>query len=156
MPIVTDGLLLLALLMTFAAVVLCTRNLTRSLEVSASASYRSADVLMKDTRVNFFGIESVGVRQIRGMGSLVLTRTHLHFFRYFPRLDITIAVDSITEVALAGSHLSKLASRHQLLKVKFSTNDNEDSIAWSVAEVHSWKSQIEALRVGKDKSGSGE
>jgi hypothetical protein len=115
------------------------------LEERIAAHYRPDEILMQDLRANSFGQESIGRLQLRGNGGLVLTNRQLHFFLFMPRSDVSIPLDAITEVKLTKSHLGK-ATIYDLLKVHFSSNSTEDSVAWYVTDPNAWKSRIEALK----------
>jgi hypothetical protein len=96
---------------------------------------------------NFFGQESLGARQIRGNGTLVLTDTELFFEKLAPRKEFHIPLTSISAIETPSSHLGKSVGR-RLLKVVFQAESGApDSIAWFVRDLDTVKRQLEsALR----------
>ena len=118
------------------------------LEGRIAAQYGSDEVLMTDLTANSFGLESAGVWQGRGNGALVLTATELRFFKFVPKSDLRVPLDTITEVTFTKSHLGK-ATVHDLLKVRFGVGGQADSIAWYVTDPHAWKGRIEAVKAAK-------
>lgn len=110
--------------------------------------YEPSEIVLQDVGANSFGLESAGVRQLRGNGALVLTDRFLHFFQFLPKREVCISLGSITEVFLARSHLHKSVWR-SLLKVRFTSNGQPDSIAWYVAQPEEWKNRLEDLLVAK-------
>ena len=96
--------------------------------------------------VNFFGVESKGVRQVRGNGVLVLTEETLYFEMWVkPKTIIEIPIESITKIDIVKSHLHKSKFR-PLLKVNFTNGIGEhDSIAWMVNNLEEWRNALEKL-----------
>jgi hypothetical protein len=113
-----------------------------------AAHYGPDEILMKDLMANSFGLESAGVWQVRGNGSLVLTPECLHFFMFLPKRDLRVPLDAITELTFTKSHLGK-ATMFDLLKVRFSVEDKSDSIAWYLTNPAAWKNRIEELKAGR-------
>ncbi|MBN1139588.1 MAG: hypothetical protein JXM73_23630 [Anaerolineae bacterium] len=95
-------------------------------------------ILRVDPVVNFFGLESGGVVQVRGNGVLALSRDGLWFSRYAPRMDITIRRQDILAVSLVSSHLGKTVAR-PLFHVRFASQGREDAAAWFVDDPAAWK-----------------
>jgi len=95
---------------------------------------------------NFFGVESKGVRQVRGNGVLVLTDEKLYFEMWVkPKTIIEIPIKSITKIDIVKSHLHKSKFR-PLLKVNFTNGIGEhDSIAWMVNNLEEWRNALEKL-----------
>jgi hypothetical protein len=99
--------------------------------------------LLHEGDANSFGVASAGVWQVRGNGSLALTRHELLFAQWVPNRLLRIPRDSIVEVTTARSHLGKTIGR-DLLKVVWSTDvGTQDSIALWVGDLDGW---LEALR----------
>ena len=148
---VVIGLVVLgALVITLVAVVISKgvfRFMQAPLEDRIAAQYRLDEILMKDLKANSFGVESAGVWQFRGNGALVLTGKHLHFFMFLPKSDLCVPFDTITQLAITKSHLGK-ATPYDLLKVRFSTKEKSDSIAWYLTDPRAWKNRIEELMAG--------
>ena len=97
---------------------------------------------------NFFGLESKGVKQIRGNGVLVLTENKLYFEMWVkPRTIIEIPITSIKKIEVVKSHLYK-SRFNPLLKVIFTNDMDEiDSVAWMVGKnrLDEWKDALEKL-----------
>ena len=92
---------------------------------------------------NFFGIESLGVMQVRGNGILLLTDTDLVFGMFRPTRDFLIPFARIEKIELAESHLNKTMFQ-RLLKVFFTNEEGDaDSLAWWVANPTEWKNVLE-------------
>jgi hypothetical protein len=118
------------------------------LKARIAALYGPDEILMKDLKANSFGLESAGVWQVRGNGSLVLTAECLHFFMFLPRRDLRVPLEAVTEIMLTKSHLGK-ATMFDLLKVRFFVEDKSDSIAWYLTDPTAWKYRIEELKAGR-------
>lgn len=100
------------------------------------------DIQMKGN-ANFFGIESQGIRQIRGNGILLLTDTDLVFGMFRPTLDVLIPLANIKKIEFTESHLTKTVFQ-PLLKVYFTNEDGEtDSVAWWLPNPTEWKNVLE-------------
>ena len=97
---------------------------------------------------NFFGLESKGVKQIRGNGFLVLTENKLYFEMWVkPRTIIEIPIKSIKKIETVKSHLYK-SRFNPLLKVIFTNDIGEiDSVAWMVGKnrLEEWRDALEKL-----------
>jgi hypothetical protein len=100
---------------------------------------------------NFFGIESLGVMQVRGNGILLLTDTDLVFGMFQPTRDFLIPLALIKKIELAESHLTKTVFQ-PLLKVYFTNEEGDaDSVAWWVANPTEWKNVLEQCRKNRYK-----
>lgn len=92
---------------------------------------------------NFFGIESLGFRQVRGNGILMLTEKDLVFGMFQPKRDFIIPLALIEKIELTESHLNKTVLQ-PLLKVYFTNEKGEaDSVAWWVVNPKEWKNLLE-------------
>jgi hypothetical protein len=99
--------------------------------------------LLREEDANSFGVESAGVWQVRGNGSLVLTKHELLFAQWVPNRLLRIPRNSIVDVTTAKSHLGKTI-RRDLLKVVWTTDlGTRDSIALWVRDLDGW---LDALR----------
>lgn len=70
---------------------------------------------------NFFGQESLGLRQVHGNGVLVLTEKDLYFEMWSPNKILHIPINSIKRIDTPTSHLTKTRFK-KLLKAYF-TNE---------------------------------
>ena len=102
-----------------------------------------SEIMISSRNVNFFGQKSRGLRQIRGNGTLILTRSELYFEMWKPKRTLTIPVKNITKIETPKRFLSKSIFR-PLLKVTFNgENGQEDSAAWYVRELEEWLKQLD-------------
>ncbi len=100
--------------------------------------------LRRESDANSFGVESAGVWQVRGNGSLALTRHELLFAQWVPNRLLRIPRGSIVEVTTVRSHLGKTI-RRDLLKVVWSTDlGTRDSIALWVGDLDGWLEGLES------------
>lgn len=100
--------------------------------------------LLREGDANSFGVESGGVWQVRGNGSLALTKRELLLAQWVPNRLLRIPRRSIIEVTTTRSHLGKTIGR-DLLKVVWTTElGTQDSIALQVRDLDGW---LEALRL---------
>ncbi len=98
--------------------------------------------LLREGDANSFGVESVGVWQVRGNGNLALTKHELLFAQWVPNRLLRIPRKAIVEVTKTRSHLGKAIGR-DLLKVSWTTDlGTQDSIALWVGDLDGW---LEAL-----------
>lgn len=105
--------------------------------------------LLREEDANSFGVESDGAWQVRGNGSLALTKHVLLFAQWVPNRLLRIPRKSIVEVTTTKSHLGKTVGR-KLLKVVWTAElGTQDSIAFWVKDLDGW---LDAL--GSGRSGS--
>jgi len=108
--------------------------------------FEGQKVLKAFESANFFGLESKGVKQVRGNGVLVLTKEKLFFEMWVkPKTIIEIPIKTIKEINVVKAHLYK--SRFKpLLKVFFINGLGErDSVAWMVNNLEEWRNALEKL-----------
>ena len=92
---------------------------------------------------NFFGIESLGFKQVRGNGILMLTEKDLVFGMFQPTRDFLIPLALIEKIELTESHLTKTVFQ-PLLKVYFTNEKGEaESVAWWIVNPSEWKNLLE-------------
>ncbi|MFO8071302.1 MAG: hypothetical protein R6V85_05435 [Polyangia bacterium] len=136
------GAVLLLLVMVALA-----RRLERRRGLEVLAGFRGRRVLGMTSNANFFGRESQGPGQLRGNGVLVLTPETLYFEMWAPRRAHEIPVAAIREVGIRKSHLGKTRFR-PLLHVTFTDErGREDSSAWLLRDVETWRAALEKLAV---------
>lgn len=100
--------------------------------------FHEQDIILSSIGANYFGQESLGVKQIRGNGVLILTDYELFFEMLIPSREIRIPLKDITKIDNPKWHLKKTRNR-PLLKVYFiNKNRKEDSAAWQVRELENW------------------
>jgi hypothetical protein len=98
--------------------------------------------LVREEDANSFGVESGGLRQVRGNGNLALTKRELLFAQWVPNRLLRIPRSSIVEVTTTRSYLGKSLGR-DLLKVAWTTELGErDSIALWVGDLDGWLEEL--------------
>ena len=101
--------------------------------------------VIREAGANFFGVASLGRRQVRGNGTLVLRADGLSFTRWVPKKDFVFPRDQLLRVEVVRSHLGKSIFR-KLLKLHFLNDEGvEDSVAWYVKELDGWVEALDAL-----------
>lgn len=100
-------------------------------------------ILLRDDMANFFGLASQGAVQMRGNGSLALTRDTLTFvLALSKRPPLSIPRSAIQKVESTRSHLGRSVFR-PLLTVHFVTPTGEtDVVAWLVRDLDRWLAQL--------------
>ena len=101
-------------------------------------------LLMIDPIANFYGQRSVGQRQVRGNGALVLTAEELYFLRAVPEEEFRVPVSAITGVSTPKSFNHKSAFK-PLLCVEYATAQGNDAMAWYVRDLEEWRAAVEGL-----------
>ncbi len=132
---------ILGILIVMFAVV--RRDITKRAE-SILLKFQNKNILAVSSSVNYFGRESLGMKQVRGNGILVLTNNELYYQMLLPRKELSIPVDHIIGIEDPVSFLGKSRSK-PLLKVYFNTEKGTDSAAWLLENVNQWKSLLEEL-----------
>ncbi|MHA1292726.1 MAG: hypothetical protein ACTSQJ_08685 [Promethearchaeota archaeon] len=88
---------------------------------------------------NFFGQKSIGWKQIRGNGVLILTEEELYFEMWHPKRILQIPIKFVQKIETPKSFLGKSKFK-RLLKVVFKSKNNIiDSAAWLVNKLDRWK-----------------
>ena len=111
------------------------------------AKFQESEIIKISENANYFGLESKGVKQIRGNGVLILTKEMLYFEMWVkPKTIVKIPINSIEKIESVKSHLRK--SRFQkLLKVIFMDEQgNPDSVAWLVRDLEEWIRFLENMK----------
>lgn len=137
-PILT-GLLCMFIILNFVF-----RLVSHKLEKYIQDNFDKKDLLGVTTRANFFGFNSLGGKQIRGNGALVLTEDKLHFFRGSPFKEFVFPINSIKNITLPKSFNGKSVFA-QLLCLEYEIDGKIDSVAWALREPQRWKDGIENL-----------
>lgn len=97
--------------------------------------FTGKEILFADQKANYFGLQSLGGRQIRGNGVLVLTSDELYFFRFVPMKEISIPLTSITGIDTPKFFLGKSYFK-PLLKVSYTDPDgNSEEVAWFIQKL---------------------
>jgi hypothetical protein len=140
---VSISVLVAAVLGTIVMTVVFVKSVLRRAEQQLDAALAGEPVLLRDSMANFFGLASLGSVQLRGNGSLALTRDKLGFMRAMSKQPpLMIPRSAIQKVETTRSHLGKTVGR-PLLTVHFVNAAGEvDVVAWSVRDVERWLGQL--------------
>ena len=134
-PAVVVSLVVVAGLVALVGVFLVVRWAIRRARAAAEA------LLPPDTRRRSFarslGQTSLGPTQFRGNGTLALTADALVFVLWVPRRLVVIPLAHIVAVDVTHSHLKQRLGR-RMLRVRWSSDQGEDAIAWQLADLDSW------------------
>lgn len=97
------------------------------------------------SNANFYGQQSKGVMQVRGNGTLVITKTEIYFKQWVTNKELRIALDKITGLETPKSFLGK-TNLMLLLQVNFENEaGNMDAAAWLVQDVEDVKAVIDKI-----------
>ncbi|MCK5117092.1 MAG: hypothetical protein KAR44_10860 [Candidatus Aegiribacteria sp.] len=141
MPV--SNYLILGLLLLAAGLVFMLRRLLKTARVEVFAEYPEHVRILTSPMANFFGIQSRGMRQIRGNGILLLTASQIYFRMLLPGRELHVPLRSITSVETPNSFLGRTRGS-KLLKVDFRNDTGgTDSVAWLVPDLEKW---VEAIR----------
>lgn len=120
----------------------------RAKEISEKFKLKNIKIIGASSFVNFFGKESLGLRQIRGMGNLFLIggpENVLFFEMWKPKREVFIPIREITGYEITKWHLKKTKGR-PLLKVLFTNEKGEaDSVAWLLSNLDEWKGFMDKI-----------
>lgn len=106
------------------------------------SSYRLVDYMS-----NFYGLQSLGLKQIRGNGVLMVTDDAVVFEMYLPKKQLIIPVSDILSVEKTQEHLGKLG--WSLLCVRYQDGNQHETTAWRVKNVDAWIMELDQLRFRK-------
>ncbi|NDJ51565.1 MAG: hypothetical protein GYB68_00600 [Chloroflexi bacterium] len=136
------GALLLGLALVFTLIFALIALLAKRRADAAKARFPGAVTIVS---ANFFGQESLGMAQVRGNGTLVLTNSELFFEKWAPHTEYHIPLRQITQIETVPSFLGKGTSAGPLLKVVYQDDrGGSDAIAWLLRDVEGFKRQIES------------
>jgi hypothetical protein len=118
------------------------RGLVSKAKARVAAQIPAEAIVMVDWVANNFGVQSLGVTQLRGNGALVLTKDTLHFFMLVGQRELKIPLASITGISFVNRHLGKTVGR-KLLAVDFNNEAGAaDRVAWYVRELDAWQQRL--------------
>ncbi|MBJ8348173.1 hypothetical protein [Antrihabitans sp. YC2-6] len=138
---IVAGVLLVVLLVARYVV----RAMRRKGAATLEAEFGEGEVQRSDPLANYFGLESRGVKQMRGNGTLVLTRNQLWFRRIGGNEALEIPLGAVVDADIASSHLGKRVGR-PLLRVRFETTAGPDVVAWYVGDAEGWVGAIQQAK----------
>ena len=112
--------------------------------------YQGYDIRLASYGANFFGLESLGSKQVRGNGILFLMPDVLIFEQWVPNSILEIPLRQITEVTVVMGHLRKTKGK-PLLKVSFQSQGGIiDSAAWWVQDLEKWEHNLRLYSLKED------
>jgi len=117
---------------------------TKKLEKYILNKFNKNDIIGATTRANFFGLKSLGSKQIRGNGAIVLTKNKLYFIRATPFLEHIIPIEEIREISLPTSFNGKSVFK-KLLCIHYQNDGQDEAIAWTIKSPEKWKLSIENI-----------
>jgi hypothetical protein len=125
------------------AVVVFVKSALRRAEQQLDAALGGQPVQLRDSMANCFGLASLGRVQVRGNGSLALTRDTLGFqYALSKKPPLLIPRSAIQKVESTRSHLGKRVGR-PLLTVHFlDAAGNADVVAWLVRDLDRWSAEL--------------
>lgn len=98
----------------------------------------AAVVVLHDDVATCFGIESRGKKQVRGNGTLVLTKQELVFEQWVPNRVLNVPLAQIAQVDTTRRFLGR-SRGGRLLRVSWTTpQGTSDRAAWQVQDVDAW------------------
>jgi len=145
-PIIVIGLGLGTLITLLIVFKISLSRMHRRMKILIGERIKEGEIIVATPSACFFGVKSLGSKQIRGNGALILTREELYFIRALPEKEFRIPLDSIKSVTMPRSFNGKSVFS-PLLCVSYENNGKLDSIAWSVKNPDSWKKSIDYLCV---------
>lgn len=97
----------------------------------------------RTAKANFFGNESRGATQVRGLGTLALTADEVVFLQLVPSFELRIPRAAVTATSVARSFLGKTQGR-DLLVLEWSTTEGTDRAAFDVPDLDAWRRALAA------------
>lgn len=118
------------------------RKRLERLQQAAVAELRGERVLLTTYKANYFGTLSLGVKQIRGNGVLVLTDKQLAFFMFKPKQRFSIPLETVSRVDTPNSFCYKTVA-HPLLAVYYpDAAGAEDGMGFWVQDAGEWAAAV--------------
>jgi hypothetical protein len=142
MSLTDIGLIILGIFLVLGVVALLLRQLASGRERAVRERFPNAKAIVSGALL--YGQESLGVKQGRGNGTLVLTDSELYFERWLPRKEFHVPLSAIQSIETPTSFLGKTNFR-KLLKVDFRNDAGQnDAIAWLVPDLEGTKQALES------------
>lgn len=120
------------------------KYIQKRLEKHIVQNFNQHEIISATTNANFFGFKSIGYKQIRGNGAIVLTKEALCFVRALPFQEHIIPLDKVKEISLPTSFNGRSIFK-KLLCVHYQVGGQEEAIAWAVNSPEKWKVSIENI-----------
>ena len=87
------------------------------------------------------GVESAGLGQVKGTGTLVLTDAEVAFAQWRPDHLIRVPRSAIAEVDTTRSYLGKTMNA-DMLRIRWTDEGNPDTVAFFVRELDPWLADL--------------
>lgn len=120
------------------------KSTQKKLEKYILEKFDKNEILGATTRANFFGLKSLGSRQIRGNGAIVLTKDKLFSIRAKPFQELIIPLENISEISLPTSFNGRSVFK-KLLCIHYQKKGQEEAVAWALTNPKEWKLSIENI-----------
>lgn len=134
--------LIVIIVFIFAASV---KIMMKSAAEDLNQRYPKAGWILKEP-VNFFGVESIGMKQVRGNAILILTEKVLVCRLIAPVRWTEIRIETISGIEHPRSFLGKSKGK-ELLVVNFTNDKGEpDALGFLVKDPQQWATEINRLR----------
>ncbi len=103
--------------------------------------------VLRSTAATCLGLASLGVGQLRGTGTLVLTEHEVGFAQWRPDRLVRIPRPAIVEVDTTRTHLGKTMN-DDLLRIRWASADAEveDTVVFFVRELDAWLTDLGGRR----------
>lgn len=110
--------------------------------------------VLRSTAATSLGTTSLGVGQLRGTGTLVLTSSEVAFAQWRPDRLVRIPRPAIIQVDTTRTHLGKTMNR-DLLRILWGNAETEveDTIAFFVRDLDPWLTDLGGTRATEAESG---
>jgi hypothetical protein len=128
------------LLVVVIVVAVVVQNRTTAARKRIEAGLADLDVLRQD-KADYYGQESMGARQVRGVGMLALTAEELVFFQLVKDADVRVPRADITSVEVGREFLGKTVNR-DLMLVSWGSGDDTDRAAFDVPDIEAWQTDL--------------
>jgi hypothetical protein len=101
----------------------------------------------RSTAATSLGLTSLGVGQLRGTGTLVLTDNEVAFAQWRPDRLVRIQRAAIVEVGTTRTHLGKTMNK-DLLRIRWANAETEveDTVAFFVRDLDAWLTDLGGRR----------
>jgi hypothetical protein len=137
MAFVLIGILLVVVIVVAVVV----QQRTAAARTRIESGLAELDVVRQD-KADFYGQESMGPRQVRGVGMLALTADELVFFQLVKDADVRVPRSAITGVEVGREFLGKTHNRDLLLITWASGEEEPDQVAFHIDDMATWQADL--------------
>jgi hypothetical protein len=141
-PVLT-AVIIASIAVPLVGLVLFLRNIKRRTESAATEVGEAVGTVSRFAKnANFFGLQSLGMGQVRGNGCLALGANKLAFVMWLPRRLVEIERSSIKSVSTSKTHLGRTRGVPLLVIDFVSADGNDDKAAWLVGDLQGWLEKL--------------